>query len=167
MGGVATLANAQGAVSKGVEATARLAPVRGLNVSAIFAYTDATLNRDEPLISAKQGDALPNTPRVSATLTADYEWPLSGSLKGVAGGVVRLVSDRNMLVQNDPFNIQLDGYGTGDVRLGVRSDTFELSAFVRNVTDERAALSGRNINGIPEVAELRPRTIGVLGTIRY
>ncbi|WP_189338490.1 TonB-dependent receptor [Sphingobium sp. SCG-1] len=157
------------AVSKGVEAVASVRPVSGLQVGAIFAYTDATLSQDIAAVGGISGDPLPLTPKFSSTVTADYDWPISGRLHGVLGGVIRMVSDRNTSFPSSLVNrnIRLDGYATGDLRAGVRTNQFEVTGFVRNVTNELAELSGRTGLGINEVVIQRPRTIGVMASVKY
>ena len=157
------------ASSRGVEATVNLMPVPGLNVGGVFAYTDAHLNEAIAAVGGANGETLPLTPKFSATGTIDYAWPLGNSLRGIVGGVVRLVSDRQttFVASAASPNIRLDGYATADFRLGIQTDRFEVAGFVRNLTDTRAAISGRNAFSVNEVAVNRPRTFGLMASVRY
>jgi outer membrane receptor protein involved in Fe transport len=168
-GGIAYETNGGSATSRGVEASASWIPLRGLTLGGTFAYTDAYLNDAIPAVGGAKGDRLPQTPRVTGSFTADYEWPLTGRVSGVLGAVVHGASNQNTNFPANPGspNIRLDGYVLADLRAGVRFGKAEISAFIRNIADDRAELSGRNVFGLNEVELQRPRTIGVLASVRY
>ncbi|MEO7602742.1 MAG: TonB-dependent receptor [Sphingomicrobium sp.] len=180
-------ANGGKAVSKGVEGTLTLRPMKGLRLSANGAITDAHLTADtSPFVGGFKDDKLPYVPKVSFALNGDYEWSLSGSTTAYVGSSVRFVGK-----QRDNFNggtivgVEPDGdfifaftpqrrihsYATVDLRAGLLFGRYSLDAFVRNATNSRGvssltaitdALTGGNAlpNDANLAAVLQPRTIG-------
>ena len=87
--------NGGAAVSKGVEVATNWRPIAGLDVSGNVTHTISELAAQLPpgSVSAKEGDALPTTPKWSGQLSADYEFPVVGEWRGFAGAGYRYVSD--------------------------------------------------------------------------
>lgn len=159
--------NGGGAVSKGIEASVNLEPVHRLNLAATLTYTDAELTADIPYEGiangqGAKGDPLPSAPKWAGSLSADYSWPLMDDWQGFAGGSVRYVGDRDSVFRHSvvytPY--RLPSYVTADVRAGVRTGKLELTAFVRNLGDERAQV-GVYTTGGTDVIVGRPRSYGV------
>ena len=174
--------NGEGARVNGVEATLRLRPVQGLNLSANAALMDSKLTDDTPgLVGGVEGDTLPYSPGASFGLNADYEWPLTSTATAFVGGSLRYVGKQRAGFRSEPAvvggevvfvpvdQLRIDGYATVDLRAGVDFDRFSLEAFVRNLTNSRGITSLDDPTGIPDgghhAAFIQPRTIGVtLGT---
>ena len=171
---------------KGAELTATVLPTRGLSVIANFAYVDAELRDDTVppggglnLTGGLAGDQLPYTPKISANISADYEWSLGGEVEAFVGGNVRLVGDQTAgfsAAYRAAFGsrIRVDGYDTVDLRGGVNFGRFTAQVFARNLFDTYGVVSaggypfsvpaalGGNAAPLINVATIRPRTIGVL-----
>ncbi len=178
--------NGRRARSKGAELTATLRPTRGLSIIANGAYVDAELRDDTVppggglnLTGGLAGDQLPYTPKLSANLSADYEWSLGTDVEAFVGGNVRVVGDQTAgfsAAYRAAFGgrIQIDGYQTVDLRAGVNFGRFTVQAYARNLFDEygvvsaggfptsvQPALGGASIQ-LMTASTIRPRTIGVL-----
>jgi outer membrane receptor protein involved in Fe transport len=176
--------NGRRARSQGFEFTATARPTDGMNVTLSGAYTDAKLLDDTVpasgginLVGGRAGDRLPFVPEFTATLSADYEWALSANATAFVGGNVRLVSDQTGTFSADYVatygrQVEMDGYGTVDLRAGVDFDKFTITVFAQNLTDTYALTSvtptfitaGPEIggSGVPFItaSSIRPRTIG-------
>jgi iron complex outermembrane recepter protein len=68
--------------------------------------------------------------------------------------------------------VRRPAYEIIDLRFGVRSDRYEFTAFVKNLTNEHANLSdaillGAELNGQPRFLINQPRTAGVEARIRF
>lgn len=169
VGPVGVNANGQGARSLGLEASATLRPAAGLTILANAAWTDAELQGDTPAITGGlDGDRLPFVPEFAASLSADYEFPIGGQAEAFVGATARLVSEQSADFDSGfraTFGSapEIPGYETLDLRAGVQTDRWSLTAFIRNATDERDAVSlGGFTPGSPiSVAPLRPRTFGI------
>jgi outer membrane receptor protein involved in Fe transport len=162
--GLSYLDNAGQASSRGFEAAMDWRPIDGLQVSANFAWTDATLDEDLPGPSIGfDGDRLPSIPHFAGQVSADYEFPLSGPWSGLAGASWRHVGEREGEFPRDPVTPRwvLPAYDVIDLRVGVKRDRASLTFYVRNVGDERGQISAFNLGPLQEVAVIQPRTFGV------
>jgi iron complex outermembrane receptor protein len=161
--GINGLVNAGTARSQGFEAQLLIQPVRGFNVGANFAYTDAKCTQTTP--NCTDGDQLPNVPKLAAAVTADYSWALSGSTQAHVGGAVRIVGDRISAVASDPLSVPVDGYATFDLNASVTIDSkWTLRAYARNLTDSegRITTSVATVNpGYLSTVPVQPRTLGL------
>lgn len=185
-GPVGVNANGRRARSKGAELTATIRPARGFSVVANAAYVDAKLRDDTVppgggvnLVGGLKGDELPYTPKISANLSADYEWPIGDDVEAFVGGNVRIVGDQTAgfsAAYRTAFGrrIEIDGYATTDLRAGVNFGRFSVQAYARNLFDTYGvvsatgfpfavppALGGTNRQLI-NVSTIRPRTFGLV-----
>ena len=171
---------------KGAELTGTIRPTRGFSVVANLAYVDAKLRDDTVppngglnLTGGLAGDQLPYTPKISANISADYEWALAPEVAAFVGGNVRLSGDQTAgfsAAYRAAFGdrIRIDGYNPVDLRAGVNFGRFTAQAFARNVFDTYGVVSaggypfavpaglGGNATPLINVSTIRPRTIGVI-----
>lgn len=171
-GGVAVIANAGAAVVDGAEVSLTARPAAGVTLTGAFAWQDARLDEDAPLLGAAAGDRLPNVPEFTAALTADYE--LSGDgWRPVIGATVRYIDDRVASFDLNPGLPQYDlpAYATVDLRLGSAFGPVDAQLFVRNLFDEAGQISAATVlsvaGGPAQVTMIQPRTIGVSATTRF
>ena len=162
--GINGLVNAGTAKSKGFEAALFVYPTPGLTLGANFAYTDATCTETTP--NCTDGDRLPGIPKASGAVTANYDFPLSGSAEGHVGGALRIVGDRISAVESDPNMIPVDGYTSLDLNGSVTFDNkWTVRAYVRNVFDAEGRITSNNATtvnpGFISTVPLQPRTIGL------
>ncbi len=141
--------------------------MRGFTLGGTFAYTDARFTQDIPLLAYHSGDPLPQTPRYSGSLTADFSQPLAGDWTAHLGGGVRMESSR----ESNNFQgtvFREPGYGALDLNADVSNGRYTLRVFAKNVTDERAfdSISGVRNALTGEFAKvsgviIQPRTVGL------
>jgi outer membrane receptor protein involved in Fe transport len=173
-----TTANASGegyftnggkARSEGLEASLELNPILGLSITGTVSYVDAALSQAVPQLSAVKGERLPNAPRWSASLIAEYRWPLWSGFYGVVGGNYRYVGDRTTSFAANVVlpEYLLDAYSQLDLNAGVDNGRYRLVAFVRNVTDARGFLSSSFYDGVANLALIRPRQVGVRLSVNF
>lgn len=168
--GVSAAGNGGAARSTGFEGSAVLTPIHGLNITTNLAYTDAHLTENATGVNGKSGDQLPNVPKWSASLSADYDFALTGSIDAFVGGGVRYVDERpSSFVSGSPATYvrpELPAFTTVDLRAGVQLDNYTLQIFAKNVGDERGYnnVSSESLSGYsaPFTASVvQPRTIGL------
>lgn len=197
--GKSGLVNGGTAVSQGVELATVYRPSASLQLGFNAAYTQAELSEDyttilipvtappDPvflqLTTGLDGDRLPYVPKFSASLTADYFFPL-GRWEGNLGGGLRWVGDRvagtterQQVGAADPTfkdPLELDSYAALDLHAGVTMDNWSIRAYVKNATDKRAYSSiARNDNQVTGVTQnlaatpIQPRTVGVEFDYRF
>ena len=175
-------ANGGNAISQGVEFSGTYMPVPGLTLGLNEAYTDSHLTSVIPAASyLLTGYQLPDVPKESASVTADYNWEILGGWTASVGGGYRYTGKQYLLpvetasVASTP-TIEAPSYAVLDLRASVRNDHFTVRAFVRNLTN-RAAIVGAGSDGISQnhlvvtdpitgvngvyATFLTPRTVGV------
>jgi iron complex outermembrane receptor protein len=164
-GGASGVTNGGRAYSRGVEATLTARPASGLTVAAWLTYNNAKL-KDDIITGAGtiglKGDPLPNAPKWSGSISAEYKWPLREGLEGFVGGDARYNGARDATPRHNVVylpNYHLPSYVLGDLRAGLRYAHYELTLFARNVGNARAQI-GETSNGSAFVILQRPRTIG-------
>jgi outer membrane receptor protein involved in Fe transport len=167
-GGIGGLGNGGTARSQGIEAALVLEPAPGLTLGANGAYTDSTLTEDAPGVGGLDGDRLPNIPRFSGSLTAEYNFALGADAKARIGGGLRHVGHRFSAVESNPFAVGVPAYTALDLNASVMIDGgLTIRAYARNLADEREPYSrtlvanGLNQPGYITVVPLQPRTIGL------
>lgn len=170
-GGLSGFGNGGKARVYGVESLLTIRPITGLNLTGSLAYSNAKITdvAASGVGAVGVGDRLPNNPRWSGSIQADYRFPAGASWKGVVGGSARFVGKRHSaLASNLVFpDYVLPSYTTFDARAGVESARFDVGLFVRNITNERSQLGAFTLYGINEVTVQRPRTFGATVTARY
>lgn len=184
-------ANGRRARVKGGEFTATLNPLRGLTLIANGAYIDSELRDDTvpvdgglDVTGGLRGDRLPYSPKLSGTLSAEYEWEFSDDIEAFIGADARYVGKQTAEFDagyREQFarRIRIDDYRAVDLRAGGKYRGFTIQAFARNLFDEEGvvsaggfpfavtpALGGTEVPLI-NVAVIRPRTIGLTVGVEF
>ncbi len=157
--------NAGDAKVQGAEATLLLFPVQGLTLRATAAYTDSRLAADAPLANGKDGDRMPFVPKWTASLTADYRFPLAGASAWV-GGALGYIGERRSDFSGSSDVTNVPSYTTLGLNAGVEFGKVRLTVYGKNVTDERGLNHVNTLNQVlaPNVVSagvIQPRTFGV------
>jgi iron complex outermembrane receptor protein len=170
--------NGSTARSRGVELSGRWSPIGGLSIDGSATYTDATLTDGlrspagaSPIYGDK-GDRLPGSAKVTASLSAQYDWSIGHGFSAFTGASLAYVGDRyaefaNILptaTDNEAFGsrVKLPSYTTIDLRAGAYSDDWRLTAYVKNIGDKRGVVEATTRGGTssPQAIFLQPRTVG-------
>jgi outer membrane receptor protein involved in Fe transport len=168
-GGFAAIANAVGGAGvKGAELMFSARPVRDLAITTAFAYQRAYMKQADTNLGASDRQQLPDVPRFTAALNADYTLPL-GTLRPSVGLTARYIDDRFASWDNSRARPQYDlpSYTQIDLRAGFTVNAIELQAYIRNISDERGQLSAYTWQGLPRPTIMPPRTYGVTATLRF
>jgi iron complex outermembrane receptor protein len=126
-----------------------------LTVGVVAGYTDPRMERVSAAaaagIGARPGDPLPLTPRYTAASTADYNVPLTASLKGTVGATLRYRSNMPTSFSGDPLNnnIDLGSLTTADFRAGIILGNINFALRVANVFDRRGFVSSTDRRAAP------------------
>ncbi|MEH6791836.1 TonB-dependent receptor [Parasphingorhabdus sp.] len=170
--GVANFANGPGARIKGAEMTLTARPAREFVATGSFAYNDGYLTDDVPLLGARKGERLPNTPHFTAAVNVDYSM-VESALKPTFGATLRFASDSKASFDASPALRQYDvpDYATVDLRGGVSFGPVDAQVYVQNLFDTRGQLAAQTVlsqlGGPAQVLVLRPRTAGLRLTSRF
>jgi len=152
--------NAGAATSDGVEFQASLFVVEGLRLDFGAGYTNAELSKDAPAPGAQEGARLPGSPKMSANLSAQYDFNIAGYKAFVRADSFYTGKFYGDLLETPVF--AAGDYIKVDARAGVAIRNFSVELFVRNLTDENAfTWRGSLFQGEEFGYRLRPRTVGI------
>lgn len=161
---VSSITNGGTAKSQGFEWNFTYAPVTGLTLNVNGSYTDAKLTEATPAsVNGQVGDRLPYSPHLQGSASGDYEWPLNDTLSGFVGGTYRYNGLRYANFSAAGPRQTMRAYHLVDLRAGVQTDAWKLSAYIKNVGNARAIgwLYGPLDTTGPQRAGIaQPRTIG-------
>ena len=164
--------NAGKAEIRGVELAFTARPVPAFTLSTAIALQDAQLSEAAPNLGGRDGERLPNVPRFTGALNADYELMQTG-LRPTVGATVRYVSRRNASFDgstNFP-QYELPAYASVDLRTSATFDMVNVQLYAHNLLNRRGQLSSFNgystFGGPAQVSILQPRSIGVTVTMRF
>ena len=174
--GFVVTANGSDARSSGMELAWMWRPIAALSLSATADYTHAYLTSDAPGVGGKAGDDLPDTPRFSANVAADYDFPITGEMDGFAGVNYQYEGERHIdfIAHKPPGFVPpvMPSYDTVNLRAGLTRGGFSVEAYVRNLGNSYGMLQlvsqVRNGYGPPLAASvIAPRTFGLSITAQF
>ena len=159
--------NAGDTHTEGLELELTTRPLPGLDITLGGALMEAEL--DDPAENGAAGNRLPHTVEEEGSLSAQYRFSLTQRIGAFVRGDLQYRGDAFSDVQNRPQD-HTDSYTLGNLNFGVELGPFELTAFWRNVTDERAQLvrfgsAAFGELGGTNVYRNQPETVGL--TIRF
>jgi outer membrane receptor protein involved in Fe transport len=154
------------AKSQGVELSMEARPIKGLTLATWIAWNDAELTEDMPAgaiaagIFGLDGDQLPFSSRISGNFSVDEEFQVVSNVTGFVGGTFRYVDERKgIFVPQNGVRSVYPSYTQTDLRAGARYESWTLSLFVNNVTDQRGVLT--DVLVPTSLIYIQPRTVGL------
>jgi len=171
--GVSTIVtNAGKARIRGFELATRYQASSEWELNGSLTFTDPKLSEDAPSLGPA-GSRLPNVARTAVTAGARYLFSISGNAS-YAGVNVRYVGQRNAgfdMAGSSVPNFSMPAYTLLDAQWGVTFGRWQLSTFVRNLTNKRAILgadTALTAFGLPLHATVaQPRTIGANLSVNF
>ncbi len=161
--------NAADARIYGVEGTFTVAPrsVPGLTLTGAFSFLDTKITKVlTPTNDVKVGEPLAYAPSFQGNLRARYEWEIGdGMIAHVMPQVVYASSKYTDIITIN--RLKLKAYTTFDLSVGVDKGHWSLELYGKNLTDERAEVSGDFYYDRPRVTIDRPLTVGMRASWRY
>lgn len=170
--------NAASAEVKGIELELVAFPSDNFEVGGAFAYTDAEFAEDSlpqviggnTIFLIEEGQRLPIVADLTASMYAQWTYPISSSVDLVTYGDIALIGDRvNSTTREDTAPTigladTLESYVEANLRIGIETDRFSVTAFANNLFDNFAELGGAPATGF---SRNTPRTIGVRLGVNY
>ena len=165
-------ANVGDVESKGFEVELSAAPIEGLTIDVGVGYTDTEVASasGDGFPGYAEGQALHGVPDWTGTGSAQYVFPAFSGWDG------RLRADANYYGDSTSFNngaiVDRDSWSALNLRAGVLNESWDVTLFADNVTDERANLADNRsiaaeMPGRPRIVTNRPRTIGLEARYRF
>ncbi|MFL6787386.1 MAG: TonB-dependent receptor, partial [Sphingomicrobium sp.] len=177
-----TLLNADHVRGHGVEAELEARPVRGLTLTGGVSYNHTKIDSPElgvaicgapctvldpiiaPGIASIDGNSLPQAPKWTVNWTAGYEHPVGpGSIYVFTDWYYRSKVDF-FLYKSVEFSD--DKLLEGGLRVGYRTDRYDVAGFVRNITNDESAVSGIDFNNLTAMVN-EPRIWGVEVGVKF
>ncbi len=164
--------NAATGKTKGFEADLALVPMRGLTLSASYAYTDIKLSKAFNPFTNAQATIYPlYTPKNAGSVAVDYEHPALGATfkahfdANVADAQYTSTTDPTLSDKSFTMNGRLT---LADIHLAEGSPALQLSIWSRNLTNESYAFL-RNYNAALGTYAIfnEPRTFGVEANVKF
>ncbi|HEY1132158.1 MAG TPA: TonB-dependent receptor [Roseateles sp.] len=172
VGASTIVVNAGKARVHGLEFAARYKLDARWNLDGSFAWTVPKLTEDAPALGPA-GARLPNTAKLAYTLGLRYAYGIASN-PAYAGLSVRRVGQRNAgfdTAGSSVPNFSQPAYTLVDAQWGMEIGRWQLSAYIRNLTDKRAILAADTALtafGLPlNVTTAAPRTVGANLTLNF
>jgi outer membrane receptor protein involved in Fe transport len=157
--------NAGRAEINGLELTGAYRPSSQWTWTGSLSFADAKMTEGVDGL-ADAGDRLPDTPIVSAAMSADHRFVI-GDHSARLGATARFVGkrDANFAGNQGSPNYSLPSYSTLDLHGGMDFNRMTVGFYVKNVTDERGQMSADTglvgLGGNVLVSVVQPRTFGL------
>ena len=167
-----TLFNADEAEIKGFEFDVTSIPVTGLQLTFAGTYLDAEYTDFvTPIGQNFSGNTMVASPEWSLVARGRYETgPIWNDLKLVASADASYTGDQYFDTENTA-RLGQEAYWIANARLALtpESDRWEVSAFVKNLTDEEYTVDAYDVSdfGFDELVYGDPRTYGISLTYRF
>jgi iron complex outermembrane receptor protein len=170
--------NAGNAKSYGLEAEARLRATDQLTLNAAAGVTRAVFKEDVPALGffdpldpstvhVHKGDRIQGVPSYNARLGLTYRFQATDAMSAfVTGNGQWTGSSRGNLIAGTS-DYERPAYFTADASAGVGFDRWQVTLFVKNLTNTQTILQKPSIQSVTEAFYLRPRTIGVTATTDF
>lgn len=135
-------------------------------------YVDARITEKGVGSLQPVGSPVYQVPDLTITANAEYRRPLTPTWAAFGRIDYSYIGESFSGNNGELYPVRRPAYEITDLRLGVRSDHCEFTAFVKNLTNEHANLGdaillGAELNGQPRFLINQPRTAGVEARIRF
>ncbi len=140
--GLTTVENADESRSQGVEVQLRAAPTDNLILTASAGYVDAELKTASATLVEINGNQQPNTPELTASLGTRYQRQVTQTLTGFVSADLSYQSEFYWDIKN---TLEEPAHAFLNLSVGAGNDDVQLSAYLKNATDE-----AYNVSAVPE-----------------
>lgn len=152
---------------RGVEAELKLQAADWLSIGMAAGYNDSEVTK--AAYDIRTGQSLPNAPELTASASADLQWPMFGTSTGLLHIDVTYQDEQNtrFMTPAVPDGAPLESFTVANLRAGLEFGRWGIDLFANNLFDERAQLGvgqGTVTNfDYPTLRTInRPRTIGLM-----
>ncbi|HTK57731.1 MAG TPA: TonB-dependent receptor [Sphingomicrobium sp.] len=184
------LLNADAVKGHGFEAELEARPARGLTMTAGLSYNIAKIHDDNLVVEVCgapctftdpiavpanpltgqpaqvfiDGNQLPQAPKWTFNLTAGYEYPIGPGSIYVFTDWYHRSKIQFFLYESVEFSD--DKLMEGGLRIGYKTDRYDIAGFVRNITNDESAVAGIDFNNLTAMVN-EPRIWGVEAGIKF
>ena len=182
------LLNADAVKGSGFEAELEARPVSGLSLTAGLSYNKAKIHDDDLVVEVCgaactpldpfavpsvpfdpgevfiDGNQLPQAPKWTFNFTAGYEHPVGPGSVYVFTDWYHRSKINFFLYESVEFND--DQLWEGGLRIGYKTDRYDVAGFVRNITNDESAVSAIDFNNLTGMVN-EPRIWGIEAGIKF
>jgi len=159
--GYVITANAGDARSQGGELEVVGRVTDALTLRMNFGYTDAKITKEVQGSSAQEGQHVLEVPDVSLSLGAEYNRPISDRADLFLSTNWTYTGKSYGSYSVTDSDYRREAYWVGNLDIGVQYDDWRLSAFVKNVLDDRTIIQKPSVLFVRQGLTVYPRTIGL------
>ena len=182
-----SLLNADKVKGKGIEAEIEARPVRGLSLTAGLSYNDTEIDDENLFVQgcgsvpactvldpprptgpagffSIDGNALPQAPKWTINWTAGYEHPIGPGSLYIFTDWYHRSKIQFFLYESVEFSD--DKLLEGGLRVGYKTDRYDVAGFVRNITNDESAVSAIDFNNLTAMVN-EPRIFGVEVGVKF
>ena len=149
------------ATSKGIELEARARVTQDLTMSLFGGTTRATFDGPVASLNVSSGDQLQGVPKWNGAISGDYRFFTNSSVSGFFRSALRWVGSSRGSFDRNNADYARPSYKTLDASIGANYQNWEVSLFVKNLTNDQTILQRPYVQFLTEAYRQRPRTIGI------
>jgi iron complex outermembrane receptor protein len=164
--GYAYNTNVGNAKSQGAEIEIKYKPIKSVVLDLAAGYTDATLSdsagANAGVTGAVSGANIPGVPKYNLALTGQYNFFVTDEIYGFARAAGHWTGSSYGALDPSNPDYRRPSYATYDASLGLSRDAWEVTLFVKNLTNNQDVIQRPQVQGTAnEVYRVNPRTIGI------
>ncbi|MDB5394768.1 MAG: pdt [Rhodospirillales bacterium] len=135
--------------------------IPGLTIGANGGVEHAVITSTINAKTAAVGQKVLFTPDWSASISADYTWPLTAEILAFVRGDYNWIGRAHgSFRQSDP-NFSNPQYGVINASVGVDVDALQVALYAKNLTNDQTIIQKPHDNGIIKGYTVRPLTVGM------
>jgi outer membrane receptor protein involved in Fe transport len=174
IGGFGYTVNGANARILGAEVEMWLKLPAGFSFSGNLGYADSKFLSDSAITGYLSGTAIPDSPKITSSLTLHNVQPLTGALQLISSLSYNYIGERTNAPYGETITlnnmnqllVHLPSYGLMNLRVGVKSDDWTFSLFANNLLNKETLLDTQPQINLQSAAFTRyivnqPRTLGL------
>ena len=123
--------------------------------------TRATFDGPVASLNVSSGDQLQGVPKWNGAISGDYRFFTNSSVSGFFRSALRWVGSSRGSFDRNNADYARPSYKTLDASIGANYQNWEVSLFVKNLTNDQTILQRPYVQFLTEAYRQRPRTIGI------
>jgi len=155
--------NVGDAESYGGELELRYAPqfLPGLKLSLTGGVNHSAITSSPIPTIAAVGQSVLFAPERTATLGAEYNFPLKDNMSGFVHGDFNFIGHAHGSYQTDNPNYENAAYGVINATAGIDTGSLRVSLYAKNLANDRTIIQRPQIDSVTEAYTVQPLTVGI------
>ncbi len=159
--------NIGSADSKGIELEFEQRVTEHLKLDLGGNYTSAKIVAPVTILGVEKGDRVPGVPDYTVSTSLDYTQHLSADSRGdIRANAQWIGPSQGTIIHGDP-DFDRPGYFVMGGSAGIKWANYDVSLFVTNLLDQHKVIQRPDVAGVEYGITVRPRTLGVAGSLSF